>query len=261
MDLYLLSDVHLFPEPENHPGRETFLSFLSMLSGKEPANLWIAGDLFDYWFEYRSSVPAGFSRTIAALRRLSDIGWKLDFLPGNHDWWVGSNFERATGMTIHRAPWVFPESDSIRIILAHGDGFGPGDTGYRLIKPLLRARLLTGLFSLLHPTFATFLARGLSGTSRRILRKPVERIPQGLDRWVKLKLREGADLVATGHTHLAALRELEDGRHLSLGDWLTRFTYSVISGDGVELKEFDRNPVNCSVKQKCDPFRGKENDR
>lgn len=249
MDLYLMSDVHLFPEPEKHPGRETFLSFLSMLSEKEPANLWIAGDLFDYWFEYRSVIPSGFDRTTAALRKLSDIGWKLDFLPGNHDWWVGNNFCRATGMTIHRDPWVSLESDKIRIILAHGDGFGPGDTGYRMIKPLLRAKPLTGFFSLLHPTLATILARGFSGTSRRILRKPVEHIPKGLDGWVKQMLSKGADLVITGHTHLATLRELEGGRHLSLGDWLTRFTYSVISGDGVELIEFDRNAGDHSVAQ------------
>jgi UDP-2,3-diacylglucosamine hydrolase len=238
MDLYLVSDVHLYPEPEDHPGRERFLLFLRELLRRPPGNLWIAGDLFDYWFEYRSVIPSGYGRTLAALRRLSDSGWKVDFLPGNHDWWVGQRFSEATGAEIHRDRWVDIRSGDLAVTIAHGDGLGPGDTGYRLIRPVLRSKISTGLYSLLHPTLGTAFARLFSGTSRRILRQQASEMPAGLLRWVDQRLASGSDLVVTGHTHLASLEERPGGRHLSLGDWITRFTYSVVSGEGVQLLEF-----------------------
>jgi UDP-2,3-diacylglucosamine hydrolase len=238
MDLYLVSDVHLYPEPEEHPGREMFLRFLSMLGDRSPGSLWIAGDLFDYWFEYRSVIPSGFERTLAALRRLSGSGWQLDFLPGNHDWWTGRHFVESTGATVHRDRWVELQAHGMNMTIAHGDGLGPGDTGYRLLRPVLRSKVSTGLFSLLHPTLGTAFARLFSGTSRRILRQQACETPSGLLQWVDERLEQGADLVATGHTHLASLDERAGGIHLSLGDWISRFTYSVVSGEGVELLQF-----------------------
>jgi UDP-2,3-diacylglucosamine hydrolase len=247
MNLYILSDVHLFPEPEEHPGRERFLRFLAMLGDREPGNLWITGDLFDYWFEYRSVIPAGFSMVTGALGLLGERGWKLDFLPGNHDWWVGEQFERSTGMSVHRERWVEIRAHGLTIIIAHGDGLGPGDTGYRLIRPVLRSRICSGFFSLLHPTIGTAFARAFSGTSRRILRQEACHTPEGLLQWADRMLGEGSDLVVTGHTHLASLSDRPGGRHLSLGDWITRFTYSVISREGVELLEFGVNGESSPV--------------
>ncbi len=247
MNLYVLSDAHLYPEPEEHPGRERLLRFLAMLGEREPGNLWITGDLFDYWFEYRSVVPSGFDRTTGALRLLGEKGWTLDFLPGNHDWWVGRHFVRSTGMSVHRERWVEIRAHGLVITMAHGDGLGPGDTGYRLIRPVLRSKICTGLFGLLHPTMGTFMARMFSGTSRRILRQEASEMPEGLLQWADRRLDEGSDLVMTGHTHLVSLTDRRGGRHLSLGDWITRFTYSVVSAEGVELLEFGVNGESSPV--------------
>jgi len=245
--LYVLSDSHLYPEPEEHPGRERLHAFLDHLAAQDPANLWIAGDLFDYWFEYRSTVPAGFCGTTSRLRRLWDLGWTLDFLPGNHDWWVGRHFAESTGMTVHRERWAEVESSGLRITIAHGDGLGPGDTGYRLIRPVLRAGVSSALFGMIHPTVGTALARLLSGTSRRILRQQAETMPSGLLEWVDERLTAGSDAVITGHTHLPSLEERPGGLHLSLGDWIGRFTYSLVSGDGVQLLHFGGNGTVSTV--------------
>lgn len=223
--LVFLSDAHLFPSPRPHPGRARLLRYLHSLRASAPGDLWIAGDLFDYWFEHGRTYPGGHEDILSALKDLSGAGWKVFFLPGNHDWWVGGEFARATGAAVVRERVVILESDGLRVLLAHGDGLGRGDAGYRLLlRPLLRNPVSTALFSLLPPGLGAFLARAASGTSRRILRRQAEEMPTGLGRWAADRIAEGFDLVITGHTHLAA--EIPSGRglHISLGDWLKSFT-------------------------------------
>lgn len=226
MDRFFLSDVHLFPEREPHPGRNRFISFLNYLhDSNDPGELWILGDLFDFWFEYRSVVPSGYERCLSSLRGLSDKGWKVYFLPGNHDFWVGSHFGEATGAVIYLDDYLTLEMNGKRILLAHGDGLGSGDIGYRLLKPVLRSVVSRFLFSLLHPDLGTFIARHFSDTSKRILRRDLDSIPSGLKDWVSGKFDEGIDIIITGHTHLDTVNRSKKGIYVSLGDWLTRFTY------------------------------------
>lgn len=226
MDRYFLSDVHLFPDRESHPGRDRFISFLNYLhDSQDSGEFWILGDLFDFWFEYQSVVPSGYERCLSALRSLSDKGWKVHFLPGNHDFWVGKHFEEATGATIHLEDYLTLEMNGKLVLLAHGDGLGSGDVGYRLLKPVLRSVISRFLFRLLHPDVGTFLARRFSDTSKRILRRDLDCIPSGLQDWINNKFDEGIDIIITGHTHLDTVKRSKKGIYVSLGDWLTRFTY------------------------------------
>lgn len=221
-DLFLAGDVHLDPEPAPHPGREAFLRFLRLLSGREPGTLCITGDLFDYWFEYRRFSPAGHERVLDALRRLSEAGWRLDFLPGNHDWWVGAHFSRATGAAVLREVPVEYRPGGLRVLAAHGDGLGGGDFGYRrILRPVLRSGISIAMFSLLHPDLAAAFARATSGTSRTVLRRRLDRLPRGLVSWADGMLSAGASAVVTGHAHIAACRGSGNGSHISLGDWIT----------------------------------------
>ncbi len=234
-DLFIVSDLHLHPEPIEHPGRESFIEFLSFLSNRtESGELWILGDLFDFWFEYRSVVPAGYSRVLASLRTLSSIGWDVHFLPGNHDFWVGRHFRTATGAIVHSEQIVEVDLNGRPSALAHGDGLGRGDLGYRLIKPFLRCGLSRILFGLLHPDLGAFLAKAFSGTSRRVLRREADSIPSGLANWVDDRLSSGTEIVVTGHTHVDSIIRRNTGLHVSLGDWLVRMTYCIIPGDGGE---------------------------
>lgn len=235
MDRFFVSDIHLFPEPEPHPGRERFISFLNYLGdSRSPAELWILGDLFDFWFEYRSVVPSGYGRCLSALRRLSDKGWKVNFLPGNHDFWVGRHFAEATGAAIHFDDYLTLDMNGKKMLLAHGDGLGSGDVGYKLMKPLLRSVLSRFLFSILHPDLGTFLARRFSDTSKRILRHDLDSIPSRLLDWINSKFDEGIDIIIMGHTHLDTIKKSNKGIFVSPGDWLTRFTYCIIRNNSRE---------------------------
>ena len=239
MTSVFLSDVHLYPADKIHPGREPFLKFLFELSGQEPGELWILGDLFDYWFEYSGLIPAGYERILHLLRDLSDRGWKTAFLPGNHDWWCGKNLENATGMRVIRDSPLWVSIQGHNCVLAHGDGLGKGDLGYRLIKPILRSPLSIRLFSMVHPVFSTWFAQAFSGTSRRVLRQQTDSVPGFLSDWAESMGRKGADLVITGHTHCPVVQKLPGVMHASLGDWISHFTYLTIRGGEIQLNEFE----------------------
>lgn len=230
--LVILADAHLFPSPAPHPGREKLLGFLGSLAGTGPGDCWIAGDLFDYWFEHRGRAPRGHEAVLGALRNLTAAGWRLFFLPGNHDWWVGRRFAEATGAVVIRRQVVPVECAGLRLLLAHGDGLGGGDYGYRFVlRPLLRNPVSIALFSILPPSLGALLGRAASGTSRRILRKQREKMPDGLHRWAVERMAEGVDVVVTAHTHLAAEVPSGRGLHISLGDWLSSFTWvEVVEG-------------------------------
>jgi UDP-2,3-diacylglucosamine hydrolase len=243
----MIADAHLFPEPEAHPGRDRLLGFLRDLTGQEPGHLWILGDLFEFWFEYRSVVPDGYHRVLAALRAVTDSGWDLTFLPGNHDTWVGKHFQRITGADINHQKYVQMRMNDLDVVLSHGDALGRGDLGYKLLlRPILRSPVSKALFYLLHPDLSAPLARSFSGTSRRFLRKDCEKLPSGLAQWAESMLSQ-ADLVVTAHTHVPMIRRLPGGCHLSLGDWLKSFSYATLSANELKLYVNDKLSDSCSI--------------
>lgn len=235
---FFISDVHLYPESINHPGREPLHRFLNKIAEEEPGRLWILGDLFDYWFEYRNLIPSGYTGTICLLRNLMEKGWDTCFLPGNHDWWCGDGLHLASGMKIVKTSPLIETIQGINCLLAHGDGLGTGDKGYRLIKPLLRSPAAVRVFSVIHPTAATWLATRFSTTSKRILRKKIDTVPGYLLEWVEQRKNTGIDLVITGHTHCPSVTDLGGVTHASLGDWISHFTYLTIQGGEIRLNEF-----------------------
>ncbi len=148
---YFISDAHLYPSWKDHPGRASLHGFLAELAGKDPGGLWILGDLFDYWFEYRGHMPAGYTDTLRLLRDLEEKGWKTRFIPGNHDWWCGEHLRESSGMKIIRDTIHTETIQGHRCLMAHGDGLGRGDTGYRLIRPVLRANFMKPFSQLFTP--------------------------------------------------------------------------------------------------------------
>ncbi len=238
MNHYFISDAHLYPTGKYHPGREPLKNFLKDLKKKEPGRLWILGDLFDYWFEYRTVIPAGFSDVLSLLKDLSDSSWQIFFLPGNHDWWCGNKLASETGMQIIYNTVHSDIIDGRKTVMSHGDGLGNGDTGYRIMKPFIRATPVRFLFSLVHPTVATALANLFSHTSKRILRKQVDSIPEYMTRWVLDQADNGTELVITGHTHCPSVVNHGNLIHASLGDWISHFTYLRVGGGEIKLHEY-----------------------
>ncbi len=237
---YFISDIHLYPDNKFHPGRDSFLNFLQDLSAKTPGQLWILGDLFDFWFEYKTVIPAGYTEVLFKLKTLTKKGWGIQFLPGNHDYWCGKVFERETGITIIKETTFTRSIGGKKILLAHGDGLGEGDKGYKLMKPVLRSKIATFLFSLLHPTLGTYLANLFSHTSKRILRKQIDSIPEYLAEWVKEQSKNQIDIVITGHTHCPIINQHKNLIHASLGDWISHFTYLTIQEGEIKLNEYKK---------------------
>jgi UDP-2,3-diacylglucosamine hydrolase len=239
--VFLASDVHL-GIVSRHRERE-FIRWLEYAAA-HAGELIINGDLFDFWFEYRHAVPRGHSRVLGAVARIVDAGVPVRLMGGNHDWWGGAVLEDEIGVTFHRDP-VRLELAGRTTLLAHGDGLGRGDLGYRALRLLLRGRVTRWGFRWLHPDLGAALARRVSATdpegecpSPGQLRRAEE-----LESWARstLSADPDLDLVVLGHTHLPDLVEVEDNRwYVNTGDWVFHRTFVVLEeGAPPRMEEWD----------------------
>ncbi len=219
-----LSDAHLGAEA---PGREAARAarlhgFLDSLAGRI-STLVVVGDLFDFWFEYRTAIPRRHFATLAALARLRDSGVAITYLCGNHDFWLGTFLSETLGIRTADGA-VTVEEQGRRIWVHHGDGLVGGDLGYRMLRKVLRSPLSIRLYGLLHPDLGIPLAHAASAWSRGSREEP----PLQPDRlWNEIgrpRFEQGYDAVVIGHFHHAFERR-EDGHELFvLGDWIEHFT-------------------------------------
>ncbi len=228
--VYLTSDIHLGAVPP-----DTERAFVSWLEhcGREASQVIINGDLFDFWFEYGSVVPRGHTRVLGALAALVDAGIPVLFMGGNHDWWGGDFLRDEIGVAFRQDPAVL-DIQGRRVLLAHGDGLGSGDLGYRVLRHLLRGGPTRFAFRWLHPDVGAWVARRVSKTGLRdgeSLEKQKAR-SRFLEAWATSRLAESPelDLVVLGHTHIPLLREVAPGRfYLNSGDWLVHRSYALLT--------------------------------
>ncbi|MBW3534199.1 MAG: UDP-2,3-diacylglucosamine diphosphatase [Gemmatimonadetes bacterium] len=239
--VYLVSDVHLGAVS---PAREEAFRRWLRHAGREASTLLVNGDLFDFWFEYGSVIPRGHTRTLGALAEVVDGGTPVLFMGGNHDWWGGSFLEEEIGVTFLRDPLV-TELAGHRTFLAHGDGVGSGDLGYRLLRLVLRSGLTRWGFRWLHPDVGAWAAGVVSKTEGRAA-GPTEDDrgrSDALEAWAveKLASEPDLDLVVLGHTHVPRAREVEPGRwYVNAGDWVFHRSYLVLREDEApDLREWD----------------------
>jgi UDP-2,3-diacylglucosamine hydrolase len=231
--IYLASDIHLGAAPP-----ETERAFLDWLDhcGTHAGKVVINGDLFDFWFEYGSVIPRGHTRVLGALAALVDAGIPVVLMGGNHDWWGGDFLTREIGVDFLTQPTIV-DLHGRRTLLAHGDGLGAGDLGYRIVKSILRGSFTRFVFRWLHPDVGAWVARKVSKTdlhAQGLLPKQVAR-SEFLERWAihQLENQPALDLVVLGHTHFPVLREVSPGRHyLNAGDWILNKSYGVLPVDG-----------------------------
>lgn len=236
------SDAHLGAVPSSSEDR--FLAFLRAVP-RLGDDLVLAGDVFDFWFEYRSVVLREHFAALRALADVVDAGVRVRWVGGNHDAWAGSFLRDEVGVELLDAPLV-TRVGGRRAFLAHGDGLAPGDWGYRLLKKVVRSRPARAAFRLLHPDLGTALARRASRTDHEAGREePASRKEdraEVLARHARRLLEEdpSLDLVVLGHAHRPELSEVEPGRHyLNPGNWVHSFTYGVVGPSGVELRRWD----------------------
>ncbi|MGH7730711.1 MAG: UDP-2,3-diacylglucosamine diphosphatase [Candidatus Eiseniibacteriota bacterium] len=236
--VYFFADAHLGADPrEQEAPREARLhEFLTSLAGRASA-LYIVGDLFDFWFEYRTAIPRRHFGTLAALKVLRDAGVRITYLNGNHDFWLGPFLRDDLGVqTCHGS--LALDLQGHRIWLHHGDGLGGGDLGYRLLKKVLQNKISIGLYRLLHPDIGIPFARVVSRWSRH---SRGDRPLHGERLWTLIaapRFEEGFDTVMVGHFHHAWERRAGTRSFFMLGDWIETFTYVVLRDGAFTLESW-----------------------
>jgi UDP-2,3-diacylglucosamine hydrolase len=239
---YFLSDVHLGAgRPELEKLKLARLRRLFALIKADPGPLYILGDLFDFWFEYRTVVQAEHFEVLAEMLELRRSGVEITLLAGNHDFWMGSFLEQRLGIKVVKGDLDL-ELDGKKFLLSHGDGLDPSDRGYRILKAVLRHPLSIRLFGLVHPDLAVSFAHWFSGISRRHLSKdkPADLAP--LKEQAGRYFAEGYQAVVSGHIHQPGLQESGGRILLNLGDFFASFTYAVYRDGKFKLEKIEDQP-------------------
>lgn len=245
---YFIADAHLGQgsEPSNRARERDLLAFLDRV-GTEGASLYVVGDLFDFWFEYGHAIPKRFVRVLTALAALARGGVPVTYLGGNHDFWIGDYLRSELGVAFTDHPLPL-ELQGRRIFLAHGDGLGPGDHGYKLLKRVLRNGLARFLFRWIHPDVGIPIASAASHTSRLHAPRPKRTEEELCALLAEPRFREGYDAVLLAHLHRPIHRRPEGRDFIVLGDWIDRRTIVKLEGGAFSMFEFDAPRTRASAE-------------
>jgi len=243
-NVYFLSDFHLgVPNTAASLEREKLIvQFLDSIKDKAHT-VFLVGDMFDFWFEYRKVVPKGFVRLLGKIAELSDAGIQLHFFVGNHDMWMKDYFEKELNIPIYFEPKVFT-FNNVSFYIGHGDGLGPGDHGYKALKKVFRHPVCQWLFGVLPPAVGMGLANYFSGRSRGAEHHPEEKFLGEENEWLiiyskEVLKKEPHNFFVFGHRHLPIDYHLtNESRYVNLGEWINYQTYAVFDGKELQLKSF-----------------------
>ncbi|HEU5365388.1 MAG TPA: UDP-2,3-diacylglucosamine diphosphatase [Hanamia sp.] len=240
--IYFLSDFHLgAPDYGTSLEREKrVVKFLDEI--KDDAEvIFILGDLFDFWYEYKKVVPKGFVRILGKLAELTDSGIVIYFFVGNHDMWMNGYFEKELNIQVFPDPKEF-EFNGKKFIIGHGDGLGPGDHRYKMMKKVFRSKFSQSLFGMLHPSAGIGIADYFSRKSRAATGAEDEHFLGEDKEWLIVYARDilknkEVDYFIFGHRHLPIEFKLNDKSvYINLGDWIKYFSYAVFDGENLSLK-------------------------
>lgn len=246
---YFASDFHLgAPNYQSSRAREQkIVAWLDAIK-TDAAALFLMGDVFDFWFEYKTVIPKGYVRLLGKLAELSDAGVQLYFFKGNHDMWVFDYFEKELNATIISNELII-EKDGKRVFLHHGDGLGKGDEAYKLLKRIFRSQFCQWLFARLHPNLGIGIANYWSGKSRIANNKKEGfKLIEGEKIWAESYYQElkqefgDFDFLIFGHRHFPAKIKLSSGAtYFNLGEWVNYTNYAMMDNGEVELLDFKPN--------------------
>lgn len=225
--VYFISDVHLGIGDAAHEHTKTarLLRLLDAMRS-DARRLIIGGDLFDFWFEFKSVIPRGYHGILTAIETLVRSGTRVSYLRGNHDFAIGEFFSRDLGVEIVDADFAFSE-EGTRFWVYHGDGLSQKDGGYRILKKIIRSRPARSGFRILHPDLGFWLARLFSSSSRDYTSVKYYGETDGMYLEAERRIRAGADYAVMGHRHVPLKTRIGGGWYVNLGDWLTHYSYAV----------------------------------
>lgn len=246
-NVYFLSDAHLgsLAIPHGRMQERRLVNFLEAIKHKAAA-VYLLGDIFDFWHEYRTVVPRGYTRLLGKISELTDLGVEVHYFTGNHDLWVGDYFQKECGMMLHRQSSVVEIYGNV-FYLAHGDGLGTTDRKFKFLRAMFHNKTCQQLFAALHPRWG--VAFGLEWARRSRLKREDGKEPdyKGEEReelvvFAKSYLQTHPDInyFIFGHRHIDLdLMLSRDTRLLMLGDWISHFSYVVYDGEHLLLEEFE----------------------
>lgn len=236
MALYIFSDVHLGSgSKETELNKQEKIAKLFAMVKEDGDRLVILGDLFDFWFEYKNAMPKDQFKVLYMLYDLIERGITVDYVSGNHDFWMLDFFETQMDIKIHQDSLDF-RYNNLNLHLIHGDGLSPQDKGYHFLKKILRNKLNYWLYRQLPVDFAINLAKKVSGSSREYTARRDHEFKLDYENYAESKLQNGFDFVAIGHLHLPVYKEFESGTYINTGDFINHFSYVKIENDKIELK-------------------------
>ena len=254
--IYFLSDFHLgAPDHASSLEREKLLvQFLDEIKN-DATEIFLVGDMFDFWYEYKRVVPKGYVRLLGKLGELTDAGIAIHFFAGNHDMWMKDYFPNELNIPVYFKPEEF-ERNGKKFLIGHGDGLGPGDHGYKRLKKLFRNPVSKWLFGIFPPRLGMGLANYMSRRSRAQTGTTEETFLGEEKEWLIIYCKEvlqnkNIDFFVFGHRHLAIDYRLPspistswrgvgggEARYINLGDWLLYYSYAVFDGSTMELKSY-----------------------
>ncbi|HLG93896.1 MAG TPA: UDP-2,3-diacylglucosamine diphosphatase [candidate division Zixibacteria bacterium] len=237
--IYFISDLHLGAgtPSEEEKKKEKFIQFLQLVR-QNGQTLYIVGDLFDFWFEYKNAIPKTEVEILVALKNLTLMNLPVVYLVGNHDFWQRDFFPKYLGVKVEKRD-VALNHEGKKVFITHGDGKARSDWGYRIIRGLFRLPLNVWLYRLLPVDWAFPLARLVSGSSRRVTEaKGKEQLSEYED-FAGRKFAEGFDAVILAHSHWPELKAVNGKTLLNIGDFMHHFTYGVLKGKEFQLLKLE----------------------
>lgn len=242
--IYFASDFHLgAPDYESSLIREKkIVSWLNHIE-KDASEIFLVGDIFDFWFEYKRAIPRGFVRLQGKIAELTDKGILVHVFTGNHDMWIFDYLPKELGVKLYREP-IEREFFGKKYFIGHGDGLGPGDKGYKFLKKVFANKFCQWCFARLHPNFGIWLADKSSKTSRAKTGTSDEKYHGDENEWLYLFCKEKLesehhDYFVFGHRHLPLEKKVGDSSvYYNLGEWINYCTYLVVDENSVNLEKW-----------------------
>ena len=240
LPLYFISDVHLSmdgsaSEAEKRRHLREFVGHVSEMGG----TLFIVGDLFDFWFEYKHVIPKAYFDILTVLNEAKLNGVDLHFVPGNHDYWIRDFLDKTLFKEVH-FDGVSTEISGKRFLISHGDGIVSWDRGYRILRSVLRNRLFVFLYRWLHPDIGYAIAKHFSRNGNYDHHTPEykESVVSNLTEYCEDQCKNGIDYIIMGHYHQHKEIQLENGQFIILGDWIKYHSYGYFDGEQLSLKSW-----------------------
>jgi UDP-2,3-diacylglucosamine hydrolase len=248
--IYFASDFHLgVPDHDSSLEREKKLVRWLDTIKQDASEIFLMGDVFDFWFEYATVIPKGYVRLLGKIAEIADSGIPVHVFRGNHDVWAFNYLNKELGVQLHRDP-IIRNFGGKFFFLAHGDGLGPGDTGYKFLKKVFELKFNQFLFKWLHPDLGTRMGLYFSRKSRiaNIAREHKNDFKFVVEEEMLYKFclqtitkNNDIDYLIFGHRHVPIVYPLNDkAKMVILGDWVTNFTFAVFDGEKLDLQFFEK---------------------